>query len=152
MKKLTMATIALVSFGLLATQVLAWGGGYCGSRVRDTGWYGTGRAERPVNTDAYRTFLNETTQIRQQLAAKKGEYRAVMRQADPDPQRASALSAEIASLHEQLRTEADKYGLDGAGAYGGPGSRYGYCSRGDVDPGNSYCGGWSRRGPGYRPW
>ena len=139
MKKLMIATIALISVGLFSAQVFAWGGGYCGGWGRGPGWHGPNTTTNPPTTERYQTFMNETAQIRQQLAAREGEYRALMVQPNPDPQKAAALSGEIASLREQVRTKAGEYGLNAAGPYGGPGNPYCYGPRGHHGPGP-----WSR--------
>ncbi len=152
MKKLMIATITVVSLGLFSAQAMAWGGGYCGGRGQGGGWYGGNTPESPAKAESYEKFMNETAQTRQQLAAKQGEYRAVMRQDNPDPQKASALSADIESLREQLRTKAGEYELNAPGSYDGARNAYCYGPKGNFGPKNPYRGGYGGRGPGHRSW
>lgn len=97
-------------------------GGYC--------YYGSGGPQSQA-------FLDETADLRKELAGKRGEYQALMAQENPDPKRASQLQQEMEQIREQLRAKARKY--DNAPAYGGPSGDRGYG------------GGWAHhRGPrGY---
>ncbi|MBW1801717.1 MAG: periplasmic heavy metal sensor [Deltaproteobacteria bacterium] len=78
---------------------------------------------------AYQNFLNDTVQLRQDLAAKQREYNALMAQPNTDPKRAGQLSGEIATLHQQLQAKAQASGLPGPGSYGAPMGGYGYGPR-----------------------
>jgi len=65
-------------------------------------------------------FYEKTAKIRQDLAAKQGEYSALMATTNPDPQRAGDLSREMTVLHDQLSAEARSFNLSapGTGNYG----------------------------------
>ncbi|MBW2053878.1 MAG: hypothetical protein JRI85_16830 [Deltaproteobacteria bacterium] len=72
--------------------------------------------------NTYQQFYDETAKLRQDLAAKQGEYNALLAAPSPDPKRASELSREIAALHDQLRNKARVYNL--------PAPKSGYNGRG----------------------
>lgn len=122
MKKLIIVSISVVFLGLIASQALAcWWDGYSGSPMGGTWgdycWSGyTGGASQE--------FLNETATLRQELAAKQGEYQALMAQGNPDPKRAAEISREIAGLRDQLHAKAQARGVAGPGPYA-QGPRYG---------------------------
>jgi zinc resistance-associated protein len=110
MKKLVMVSALVVIVGLLASQALAcwWDGNYGGHMM---GW-GSGRGYYS------QSFLNDTATLRQELAAKQGEYNALMAQSSPDPKRASQLSQEIVGLQDQLQAKAQAQGYMGPRGYG----------------------------------
>ncbi|MBW2015045.1 MAG: hypothetical protein JRI69_14925 [Deltaproteobacteria bacterium] len=97
MKKLVIMVTIMVSVSLIASQGLAcWWGGYRGDPARGSmmgTWDGYGPGVN--DSGAYRNFLNDTTNLRQELAAKRGEYNALMVQSNPDVNKASQLSKEI---------------------------------------------------------
>jgi len=106
--------VAVVAFiALFSTQAFAcywdgyWGGPMGGPMA---GYYG----------DTYQGFYDQTAQLRQDLAAKQGELNALLAAPNPDPKRASELSREIATLHDQLRSKARVYNLraPNSGYYG----------------------------------
>ena len=78
---------------------------------------------------AYQGFFDNTSQLRQDLAAKRGEYNALIAKSNPDPKRAADLNKQITSLHDQLRSKAQAYNLPAPGARSGYGPMSGY-SRG----------------------
>jgi len=127
MKKLIITFVALVSIsalGFVGSQVWAcWWGGYHGSSTE--GYYPN---TNPGST--YQDFLNDTAKLRQELAAKQGEYNALMAQPNPDPKKAAQLSQEIARIHDQLQTKAQAYGLNmptpRGNYYNAPMAPYGY--------------------------
>ncbi|PIP38723.1 MAG: hypothetical protein COX19_11120 [Desulfobacterales bacterium CG23_combo_of_CG06-09_8_20_14_all_51_8] len=126
---LVMVAVVFLSF-TVSSQVMAWtcaGNGYMGDP------YGGGytNADPNANFDTaldtnYQNFLNDTASLREQLAAKQGEYDALMSQPNPDPEYAGQLSLQIAKLHNQIREKAQADGLPARG--------YGYC--------NHSCGGY----------
>ncbi|KJR96374.1 MAG: hypothetical protein VR65_27960 [Desulfobulbaceae bacterium BRH_c16a] len=65
-------------------------------------------------------FYEKTAKIRQDLAAKQGEYGALMATTNPDPQRAADLNREMTVLHDQLSAQAKSFNLPapGTGNYG----------------------------------
>jgi len=113
MKRFVMVSALVVFLGLLASQALAcwWDGNYGGHMM---GW-GSGRGYYP------QSFLNETATLRQELAAKQGEYNALMAQSNPDPNRAAQLSQEIVGLQDQLQAKAQARGFMGPRGYNGYG-------------------------------
>jgi hypothetical protein len=134
MRKIVIALIALVSLGLVASQVWAcrWAG-YWGGPMRGPwgGYYSNIHSGR-----SYQKFLNDTAELRQELAAKQGKYNALMAQPTPDPEKAGQLSQEIASLHDQLQAKAESFGLPALGPHNAPRGFYGYC------PGHAGWGYW----------
>ena len=131
MKKLLIVLVSVAAFGLIASQALAcmwdgyWGGPMGGS-------WGSGYYSNVNPGGSHQKFLDDTAKIRGELAAKQGEYNALMTQPNPDPKRAGKLSREIAELHDQLKAKAQAYDLPvprNRGAYHSPpaGHYYGYC-------------------------
>lgn len=124
MKKMTFIIVAVASIVLIGSQAFAcywdgYWGGHMGGPMN--GFY--------ADTFAggnYQGFFDNTAQLRQDLAAKQGEYNALMAKSDPDPKRAAELSREIAALHDQLRAQARSYRLPTPPANYGYGHRGGY--------------------------
>jgi len=116
MKKTILVIAAVAFISLIGTQAFAcywngyWGGPMGGPVA---GYYGGN----------YQGFSDDTVQLRQDLAAKQGEYNALMAKSNPDPKRAADLSRQITSLHDQLRSKAQAYNLPAPGA----GYGYGWC-------------------------
>jgi len=120
MKKSLLILVAVVSMVLISS--LAWAcywDGYGGGPMGDPmGGYSGGASQG---------FYDNTAQTRQDLAAKQGEYAALMAQSNPDPKKAAGLSRQIASLHDQLRSKSQAYNLPAPGTgYGRMGGGYGY--------------------------
>jgi len=65
----------------------------------------------PATQEARDTFLNETTALRKKMAEKTAAMRALMKNTNPDPEKAAQLAGEIFDLREQLRTKAKAAGL-----------------------------------------
>ena len=112
MRKLVIMLAVVGIVGLAASQALAWGpwgqGGWCPMMGGYNGAYTGG---------AYQNFLNDTAQLRQELAAKQGEYNALMAQPSPDPKQTAQVSQEIARLQEQIQTKAQSSGIATPGRY-----------------------------------
>ena len=133
MKKLLIVMVAVVFLGFVASQALAciwdgyWGdpmrGRMMGGPMMGGSWCGYAPGVNPGG--AYQSFLNDTVKLRQELAAKQGEYSALMAQPSPDPKRAGEISKEIASIHDRLLAKAQASGLPRPGSH-----RYGSGSRG----------------------
>ncbi|WP_300667372.1 periplasmic heavy metal sensor [Desulfoluna sp.] len=131
MKKALLILIALAITGFSATQALA-GRGHHGSMD------GNGRDCTQNMTDeqiqARQAFMKDTADLRQSLAVKKGEYRALMAGDNPDPTTAGKLAGEIAGLKNQLREKAVAAGVPfrgrgmGQGMGDGPHQRQGNCN------------------------
>ncbi len=56
-------------------------------------------------------FLQETTELRKQMAEKRAAMRALMNSTNPDPEQASRLAGEMFDLREQIRPKAQAAGL-----------------------------------------
>jgi zinc resistance-associated protein len=121
MKKILITTALAGVIGLAGLQTATagpgygYGGGYC----RDFG------IDRPyddgIGSKALEKFREETTALRKELAVKRGEYRALMQQDNPDEKRAAALSGELFDLRNELRQKAAERGLSGSFGCGGYG-------------------------------
>ena len=104
MKKSILVIAAAAVITLTGSQVFAcywdgyWGGPMNGPMAM-------------VNGGNYQGFYEKTAKIRQDLAARQGEYSALMATANPDPQRAADLSREITVLHDQLSAQAQSFNL-----------------------------------------
>ena len=134
MRKLLIVIALVASVGLLASAALAcyWDGYYGGPMGGPMmGGYNPGVAQG----GSYQTFLDETQDLRQELAAKQGEYNALMVRSNPDPQKAGQISREMEGIHGQLQAKARARGL---GAQGGQGP---YSS--PMRPYDSGSGGWA---------
>jgi zinc resistance-associated protein len=104
MKKLLIVLITVVAVGSVASLTLAcmWDG-YGGNARGD---YSRGYGPDVYAGGAYQGFLNDTATLRQELAAKQGEYRALMARPNPDSNRAGQLSREIGGMHNRLHAMA----------------------------------------------
>ncbi len=101
-----------------------WGGGPYGG-YRGYGWSTKDR-------QAFAKFQRDSLQLRQQLAAKRLELRAMWSQPNPDQARITKLQTELRALYDQLANMRQKAGLPTWGRGDGRGP------------------GWGR-GPGYGP-
>ncbi len=108
MKKLFIVLVTVVALGFIGSQVLAcmWDGYWGGSRGSYSGGHASG-----MTGGAYQNFLNDTAKLRQELAAKQGEYNALMAEPDFDRSRTARLSTEIAGMHDRLHSRARTSGL-----------------------------------------
>lgn len=115
MRKLVIVIALVASVGLITSTALAcyWDGYYGGPMGGPAYGPWGGYAPGAAPSGAYQNFLNDTAKLRQELAAKQGEYNALMAQSNPDPKKIGQLSQEMAGLHEQLRTKAQGSGLAG---------------------------------------
>lgn len=122
MKKTMLILAAISLIALIATQAFAcywdgyWGGPMGGPMA---GFHGGNHQE----------FYDNTAQLRQDLAARQGEYNALLATSNPDPERTAELSREITALHDQLRAQARAYNLP-ARNYAGRHGRMGGYGRG----------------------
>ena len=121
MKKTILVIAAVASIALIGTKAFAcywdgyWGGPMGGPMP---GHYG----------DNYQGFYDKTAQLRQEIAAKRGEYNALLATSNPDPKRAAELNREIAVLHDQLSIQAHSHNLPAANTeYYGRMGGYGWC-------------------------
>ncbi|NQU13802.1 MAG: hypothetical protein HQ561_06625 [Desulfobacteraceae bacterium] len=108
MKKLLIVLITVVSLGFIASMALAcmWDGYRGDSRGGYSGGYASG-----MTGGTYQNFLNDTTTLRQKLAAKQGEYSALTAQPNPNRKRIDQLSQEIEGMHDRLHSKARTSGF-----------------------------------------
>ncbi|MBW2030003.1 MAG: periplasmic heavy metal sensor [Deltaproteobacteria bacterium] len=137
-------TIKLLGVSLLVTAlaipVLAWahgpgGGPMMGKWGAGPGYgrhyYGAPGTVAPEQQqrllDLQRKFFDETTELRNQLWSKSAELNALLRQTNPDQERAKALQGEINDLRAKLSEKAFNYRLEAqkAAPDAGFGGRYG---------------------------
>lgn len=112
MKKSILLIAAAVSLALIGTQAFAnYWDGYRGGHMGPMAM---------ANGGNYQGFYEKTAQLRQDLAAKRGEYSALLAATNPDPQRAADLSREITILNDQLSAQAASFNLpaSNSGYYG----------------------------------
>lgn len=107
MKKAIMTLIFVVTIGFIGTQVWAWGPG--------CPWAGGGTQAANVTPEAYQKFIDDTAQLRLDLAAKNGEYDAVLAQANPDPKQAGQIAREMAEIQAKIQAKAKENGLPAMG-------------------------------------
>jgi len=112
MKKTIMTLIIALTIGLIGTQVWAVGG------CTMTG--GTAQAA-DVNPEAYQKFIDDTATLRLDLAAKNGEYEAVLAQTNPDPKQAGQIAREMAEIQAKIQAKAKENGLPAMGCGRGSG-------------------------------
>lgn len=99
--------------GLAATQAFATGP--CGARPC-AGTPCTGAAVDQEAVEQYQQFLDQTADLRRQLALDSAELTAVMNQDDPDQGQVRALAERIYDAKEAIRAKADELGITGGGA------------------------------------
>ena len=109
MKKTILVIAAVASITLLGTQAFAcyWDGYWGGPMGGPT----TGFYEDTYARGNYQGFYDDTSQLRQDLAAKQGEYNALLATSNPDPKRAAELNREIIVLHDRLSAQARSHNL-----------------------------------------
>lgn len=122
MKKSILTLAALATITLTGTQVFAcyWDGYWGGSMGGPMAMVGGGN---------YQGFYEKTAKLRQDLAAKQGEYSALMAATNPDPKQAADINREITVLHDQLSAQAKSFNLPAPGA-GHNGHMNGYAMMG----------------------
>ena len=96
------------------------GYGYCSNRIND------GHDKVKMNT-----FLEETNEARKQLAVKRSERKALMKQDNPDEKKVAKLTGEIYDLKNLLDEKAKGiFGDNPPFGYKHAGGRLGRCGRG----------------------
>ncbi|MFW6334229.1 MAG: hypothetical protein ACOC0W_03085 [Desulfosalsimonas sp.] len=120
-KKALIVLALIATVGLIATA--AWAG-------PKGGWSGGGPGYCANMGPQSQAFMEETADLRDSLAEKRGAYQALMARENPDPERASELQREMSQIREQIRAKAqnyqaysgnDRYGDRGHGGHGGHG-------------------------------
>ncbi|QTA82452.1 Uncharacterized protein dnl_48270 [Desulfonema limicola] len=113
MKKTIMTLIIALTIGLMASQVWAWRSG-CPMAA------GAAQAG-DISPEAYQKFMDDTAQLRLDLAAKNGEYDAVLAQTNPDPKQAGQIAREMAEIQAKIQAKAKENGLPAMGCCRGTG-------------------------------
>ena len=109
MKKSILIIAAAASLTLFGSQAFAcYWDGYWGGAM--------GGPTAMINSGDHQGFYTKTAPLRQDLAAKQGEYNALMVTANPDPKRTADLSREITILHDKLMAEAGTFNLPASNA------------------------------------
>ncbi len=129
-KTVTILTVLVVA-GLIAG--VAFAGPWSGARGGYNQGYGPGAHAGPCYYSGnpgpeHQAFLDETADLRNELAGRRGEYHALMAQDNPDPKQAARLQQEMNSIREQLQATARDYGYNapaGTRGYGGRGHHMG---------------------------
>ena len=108
-----MKTRIMIAITILITLTLfvgfAWACPGCGYHSgQDWGW---GSSYHGNQSPQYQDFQNETAPLREELAARQGEYNALMAQDNPDPQRAGQLQQEVSRLQDQIHAKAQSYNM-----------------------------------------
>ncbi|MBW2107753.1 MAG: hypothetical protein JRI36_03680 [Deltaproteobacteria bacterium] len=133
MKNFMVILTTVLLAGVATSQASAcWWDGYRGGHMRGSqaGYYcGI------IPSQANQSFLKDTEKLREKLAAKQGEYDALLAQPKPDPKQAGKLSKEIAEIQGQLRAKARASGAavpcwGGGPGPAAPGYAHGYCGWG----------------------
>ena len=121
MKKSTLTLVAVAVTGFCTT--FAFAGNNEPYHNDKNGHYmqGQNQTMTPEQKQARQDFMEDTASLRQSLASKKGEYRAVMAATNPDVKAAGKLAGEIAGLKNQLREKAVAAGLPFHRGMGGMG-------------------------------
>lgn len=120
-------------FGIVVTLVVA----ACMSLVAVNG-FARGWSADPADDPAFSKFLEESADIRKEIAVDRAELNAIMAGENPDPVRVRELSTSIADNQQKLAeiAKANDIGAPGAGVGGGCGGR------GAGRGGCGGCGGW----------
>ncbi|MCF8027911.1 MAG: periplasmic heavy metal sensor [Desulfobacteraceae bacterium] len=127
MKKTATILTVLAVVGLIAG--VAFAGPWGGARGGYNQGYGPGANAGPCYNSQnfgpqHQAFLDETADLRHELAGKRGEYHALMAHSNPDPKQAARLQQEMNSIREQIRAKARDRGINapvGTRGYGGRG-------------------------------
>ncbi|MCF8037405.1 MAG: hypothetical protein K9K62_11075 [Desulfobacteraceae bacterium] len=118
---IVLALIATVGFIATAAWAGPRGGGPWG------GWGGDGPGYCANMGPQNQAFMEETADLRDELAGKRGAYQALMARENPDPERASELQREMSQIREQIRSRAQNHqAYSGNDHYG----NHGYGDRG----------------------
>ncbi len=126
-KRIMMILAVIMSAGFIAGSVWAcpwygnWGGNW------DSWGWGSDSGYYDSQDNSFQSFINDSASIREELAARHGEYNALMAQQNPDPKRAGELQADIARLNNQIQQKAQKYNVSSRGANHSGSPNHGHC-------------------------
>jgi hypothetical protein len=89
--------------------------------------YARGWSADPASDPVFTKFLDETADIRKEIALDRAELNALMAGENPDAKRVRELTASITDNKEKLAeiARANDLGAPGTGGYGGCGNRAG---------------------------
>jgi zinc resistance-associated protein len=107
-----MILAVLMSAGFIVGSAWAcqWDGNW-----GDSGWdSGSGYYDNQNSNN--QSFMKDTASIREEIAAKHGEYNALMAQQNPDSKQAGQLQEDIAKLNNQIQQKAQEYNMPSRGA------------------------------------
>lgn len=116
MKRIIAAVAATgLIVGFSAMNAAAWNHGNGGRHMMGPGMqYGTG-----VNDAESQKFINDTKEIRVQLAADSAELNALMANPNPDSKRVRELAENIATIQLTLQEKSQVYGVGNGRMHGG---------------------------------
>ena len=113
MKKLLLFISFLIMGLLLAVQYSAADkGAGCGQAC--TGQKGQGLQQQALTPEAekkYEEFMQETVELRKELAEKMAEYQSLMASTNPDPSKGAMLTEEYYQLRDVLTQKARLAGI-----------------------------------------
>ena len=107
MKKIITITTLALAIGLFSTVAFAYGPGWGGCPA----WNNT----TAVSSENQEKFLNETTELRKQIAADQVELQTLMGAAEPDTARIRELTESIFDARTALQAKAQEYGVNTGG-------------------------------------
>ena len=139
-KNIALAAVLTSGLALAGTSAIAQAPADTTAPVTKPGY----RQVDPQMVKAHTTFLNETVEVRKQLAEKQAMLRAIMAADTPDTAQAGKVAGELFDLREQLRAKAQAAGLPypmlgmgrGMGMMGGMGCGMGLGVDDDWTPGD----------------
>ena len=113
MKKSILFVTFLIMGLLLAVQYSAAGNGAgCGQAC--AGQKGMGQQQQALTPEAekkYEQFLQDTVELRKELAEKMAEYQSLMASTNPDPSKGAMLTEEYYQLRDVLTQKARLAGI-----------------------------------------
>lgn len=117
MKKVLIAAALIGVFGFagMQTAMADAGYGYRDGSCRD---YPRREYRDEASIKARQKFMEETVALRKELAVKRGEFRALMQQENPETKRVATLSGELFDLRNELQKKAIDRGIPGAYRFG----------------------------------
>ena len=127
MKRTIITLTLVVALGIFGAQAFAYGPG------SGAGCWG-GNAANVENPEQYQQFLDQTTDLRRELALDHAELATIMHADNPDAARVRALTERVLDTQEAINEQAETLGIaDGwTCPYGGYGNMGGYGGRGSM--------------------
>ena len=104
MRKILVALALIIAVGFVVSQGWAWGNGWSG---QGRGFCGMGgRYMANADPQAYEEFMNNTADLRNQLAQKRVEYQTLMARPNLPQDQVTRLRQEMTDLHSQIQSRA----------------------------------------------